>query len=328
MLKRIGSIRQDFPQSQASDLSVRLKREIDDARARAKESLLKELPASTSTLHVFLEMTPYMQQLELICEHLVQELPARLEAAGVQRISFSILASASSSTDENAGMLPTIAPFDVHDSQSWSTACAWLSNLKSHAPAGGSRDGKSSPGYNFAQALRWSTTSEASDRSSRPCILLVACSKPLDLDACNGMARRSNVPLQTVGVFGLSPEDPEAGLQELTDAAANGSSFWLFFGPLYWSQFIAVREQQLQSLDESEIERAQRIETADGSDNEVVSAKVFEMRLIERVMRECYSEEQQCEEELTCATRVFERTLIEREDLLAVLRDGAVNAKK
>merc|ERR1712039_253624 len=52
----------------------------------------------------------------------------------------------------------------------------------------------------------------------------------------------------------------------------------------------------------------------------VVSPKVFEMRLIERIMWECYIEELRCEEELSCAGKVLERTLVDREDILATMR--------
>jgi len=318
MLKRMRNIRQDFPQAQARDVVVRLRREISDAQSRTYESLLRPLPASTTVLHVFLEVTPYMLQLQLAVEHLVQELPSVAAAAGVERISLSVLGTDGCS-------FPTRAPFDYQDPEAWSAACDWLSSLE--APARPSSwDSRSCCGFHLAGALRSVTTSEAFDKTSRPAVLLVSCSTPEDLEACVGLARRSNVSLQMVGVFGLAPEDPEPGLQELADAAAQGSSLHLFFGPAYWSQFIGVRERQLQVAEENAGESAQHVETADmlSSDNEIVSAKVFEMRLIERVMRECYSEEQQCEEELTCATRVFDRTLVDREDLLAVLRgDGA-----
>jgi len=323
MLKRMRNIRQEFPQTQARDIAVRLRREIADAQGRAHERLLDDLPTATTALHVFLEVTPYMLQLGLVCHHLREELPKVAAAAGVQRISLSILCSDSCSGHAPSGhSLPTVAPFDPKDLEAWSAACDLLSSLQVPARPNSHHERTSRCGFNLAGALRWAMTAEAFDESSRPAVLLVACSKPDDLDACIGLARRSNVPLQMVGVFGLSPEDPEPGLQELSDAASVGSSLRLFFGPAYWSQFITARERQLQVAEESAGESRQDAETTAmlSSDNEIVSANVFELRLIERVMRECYSEEQQCEEELTCATRVFERKLVDREDLLAVLR--------
>jgi len=317
MLKRIHTIRQEFPQAQTHDVAARLRREIVDAQGRSNECLLQQLPESISVLHVFLEVTPYMLQLELVCQHLLQELPTVLASAGVRRISFSILAPGSSS---EVDALPTLAPIDCQDPEAWSTAREWLLNLRALIPVSPSEPGDGNHGFYFEQALRWSMTSEAFDQDSRPGVLLLASSKPVDLEACKSLVRRSDVPLQMVGVFGSSPEDPEPGLQELAGSAASGSSFRLFFGPVYWSRFVTAREQQLQGLEERVGETLQECGAA--GDKEVVSAKVFEMRLIERIMRECYAEEQHCEEELTCATRVFERTLIERDDLLAVLRGG------
>merc|ERR1712216_1110382 len=134
MLKRIQIIRQDFPQAQASDIAIRLRREIDYAQGCTSESLLRELPASASALHVFLELTPYMLQLEMVCQHLVNELPARLAAAGVKRVSFSILASGSSVGDDGLGALPTIAPFDFNELEAWAAACDWLLSLRAPSP--------------------------------------------------------------------------------------------------------------------------------------------------------------------------------------------------
>merc|ERR1712137_694821 len=111
--------------------------------------------------------------------------------------------------------------------------------------------------------------------------------------------------------------------QELVDAAAPSSSLRIFFGREYWSKFIAVRQQQIEVAEQNG--SASEMIGNQNAD-EIVSPKVFEMRLIERVMRECYSEEQQCEEELTCATRVFERTLIDSEDIVAVLRGDRFNS--
>lgn len=264
-----------------------------------------------------------MFQLELVYQRLVQELPSVLQAANVSRVSFSVLGS----SDSFSETLPALSTFDVKDSDAWSAANNWLSSLKCPAAASSqSRDKKAKANLHLAHALRWVTTTSAFDARNKPAVLILACSKPVDLEASIGLARRSNVLLQMVGVFGLSPENPEPGLQELADSAAPGSSLRLFFGPVYWSQFITARQQQYRALEESggdSFDDRAHGELSGGAD-EKVSSKMFEMRLIERIMRECYSEEQQCEEELTCATRVFERTLFEREDLLAVLRGGEV----
>lgn len=321
MLKRMRVIRDDFPEAQAQDIIARLEREIADAEGRKDAKLLaslQSLPESTTAIHIFLEMTSYMMQVELVCEHLIAELPTVAAEKGIQQVSFSVL---SPSSRDQEGALPSYAPFDVTDSGSWRSACEWLASLRSPGKAGDSTEssGRSHAGFHLSGALRWATTSGAFSGDSSPAVVVVACSSPDDIDACKGLVRRSHVNLQIIGVFGLCPHDPEPSFQELADHAERGSALQLFFGPTYWTQFIAARQRQLRSAEASLAESA-RGKGMLSSDGEIVSAKVYEMRLIERFMRECYSEEQQCEQELTCATQVLERTLIDREDLLAVLR--------
>lgn len=318
MLQRIQTIRQELPHSEARDISLRLQREIDDARAHLDETLLHPLPASCETLHVFIEVTPYMAQLELVCQYLVDELPSKLSASGVARVTFSALTAEAGS---NAGtVLPaSLGPLDWQDGEAWQTASEWLSALRPTSLPNkikGKGSKGNTQGFNFAQALRWATTADALE-DSETTVMLIACSKPLDLTACIGLARRSQVVLQMIGVFGLAPEDPEPALQELMDAAIPGSSLWLFFGRRYWAKFIAVREQQLQQAKQS---MGEVVDMLNQSEDDIVDPKVFEMRLIERIMHECYCEEQQCEQELICATRVLERSLIDNEDITAVLR--------
>ena len=145
-------------------------------------------------------------------------------------------------------------------------------------------------------------------------VLLVACSPPADLEESVGIARRSELVLQIAGVLGTSREDPELALQQLADAAAPGSGLHLFFGSDYWERFAGLRRRQLEKLE-------RRPASGSARDSAGVSTKVFEMRLIERQLRECFVEEQRCEDELTCASRVLSRTLVDREDVLAVLQD-------
>jgi hypothetical protein len=320
MLKRIQTIREELPKVQARETLRRLQREISDAKLHMDEHLLQPLPESTRTLHVFLEISPYMVQLDLICKYLLTELPSLLSISDARRVGLNVLSS-----DSQSDVSSSLAPFDWRDRAAWNTACEWLTELPlQRLPAkGGSKKKKRPPqGFHFARAFRWATTVDAledGNEEGKTVALLLACSIPLDLDECISMARRSNVVLQTIGVFGLSPEDPEPGLQELVDAAAHGSSLRIFFGQSYWTKFIAVRERQFQKT-QQDANGGEAVENINQGEDEIVDPKVFEMRLIERIMRECYSEEQQCEQELTCATRVFERTLIDNEDLRAVLR--------
>lgn len=154
------------------------------------------------------------------------------------------------------------------------------------------------------------------------------------MEDCVELVRQSNALIQAVGVFGGSPEDPEPALQRLVDASgdddeasmqSHGSSLRLYFGQEYWTKFAASQRQRLCQLEQLLEEEKSKALWADHDSSanagEVISAEIFEMRLIERVMRECYVEEQCCEEELVCAGRVLERTLVDREEVLAAMRE-------
>lgn len=123
------------------------------------------------------------------------------------------------------------------------------------------------------------------------------------------------------GVYGEAQEDPEPALQRLVDAAAPGSTLRLFFGPEYWSCFIAERRQQLAPV---EMQAECWVEEPDWNfaRDEVMSACVLELRLLERVIKECHQEAQLCERELVCAGKVLQRTLVDREDIRSVLREA------
>lgn len=342
MLKRMRDIRQELPQAHAKDVAARIRWEIADAKEQAKQPLVHPIPPSTGTVHVFVEATPSMVQFGSVCQTLAVELPAALAAASVGQVSFSVIGSGSNGTTREA--LPMLPPLDCNDAGAMQTACEWLRSLpeavapliaRDEGPAppkgGKRRRGKrrSTAGSRVLSALRWATTLYApSERSTM--VLFIASSTPTDLEASIALIRRSSVVLQVIGVFGASPEDPEPALQQLADAAETGSFLRLFFGPAYWREFVAARERQLQRVEQEIASASSAVGVAgsrcgDSGGTEIVSAKVFEMRLIERIMRECYAEEQQCEEELTCATRVLDRTLVDRDDILSVLRSGFGN---
>lgn len=329
MLRRIRDIRQELPQPLARDIAARLRHEVADARHRAEDPLIHALPSSTRTLHVLLEVSAHMTQLGLICEQLLRELPTELARAGVEQVSFTALGGFSGA---GGCAVPALEPLGCDDPATLGMAADWLRGVCATAAAkrkkgvpskqkfgkGGSGGGPGAGGLRLAKALCWATTADALSEDGST-VLLVVCSCPLDLEESSGLLRRSGAVLQVAGVFGSSPEDPEPALQQLVDNAAPGSSLRLFFGPWYWSQFISAREKKLELL-RNEGEGAMPDKCSDDDDREIVSTKVFEMRLIERVMRECYAEEQQCEEEIACAGRVLERSLVDREDILAVLR--------
>jgi len=157
-------------------------------------------------------------------------------------------------------------------------------------------------------------------------LLLVACNPPADVEGAVELLRRSDMVLQVAGVFGASPEDPEPVMERLVDAAAPGSALHLFFGPEYWRRFAALQRRRLATLREDEgVAEAAALAGGEGAGaedegGEIVEPKVLEMRLIERIMRECYVEEQRCEQELVCASKVLDRTLVAPEDIQAAMR--------
>ncbi|CAJ1373020.1 unnamed protein product [Effrenium voratum] len=59
------------------------------------------------------------------------------------------------------------------------------------------------------------------------------------------------------------------------------------------------------------------------SDGEVVSSNVLEIRLLERIMRECYVEEQRCEEELGILGQLLAKELTEPQELKSALKNEA-----
>lgn len=341
MLRRIRELRKGFPEPRPCDVAARLRREVEEAQRRASEPLLRPLPPDITSLRVLVDVSAAMAQLELVCDRLAVELPEMLAAAGVRSLSLAALSDQASSVSAS---LPPVH-LDMGGAEALPMLAQWLQGLRLLVPpppalasastvatserrktgAAGSKARRQRAGAGggprLAPTLR--AMLQADQVGPGTVILLVACSAPGDLAASEAVLRKGGAVLQVAGVFGSSPEDPEPSLQQLVDAAAPGGDMWLFFGPRYWAEFEAVRSRQLEAVEAKLREESERL---DGcldlwADGELVSPKVFEMRLIERIMRECYAEEQQCEEELTCATQVLERTLVPRDDILAVLRD-------
>jgi len=320
-VSRIKSIRQEFPKVHCRDLIARIQREIADAEGRSEEQLIPPLPEETRTLHVFIEATPNMTQLDLVRKYLMEELVEAFQNGFLERVCFGILGF------REWGGLASLSPeaLECRDVAALAVVADWLQAAAVAVQSALTRSNKKwksgSKGgecLRMAKALRQATTIDTLGEG-HGAILFVVCSPPEDLPLSIGLVRRSPMSLQIAGVYGTCPLDPEPALQQLVDAAAPGSSLQLFFGPEYWSRFVEARGKQLAHLE------AQECGDSPGSwqldDDEVVSAKMLEMRLIERLMRECYAEAQQCEEELVCATRVLERTLVDREDIVHVLRE-------
>lgn len=313
MLSRVHKIRQGFPEPSSREVASWLRRDIESAEARLEEPLVPRLPEGATALHILFEVTGQMIQLELVVEHLVRELPAALQATSIRHLSL-MAASGSDSTDNHH--LVELPGDEEGNAEALAAAAEWLlrfaagrnsprsglvavGSSSSQQPSGGDAE------LRLAGALRRAFTSDVlSGRAGA--ILVLACSKPADLEQSLQLLRRSEEPLLAVGVYGEAAEDAEPALQQLVDGAAPGSALNLWFGSTYWQLFLADRRQRLQTTEQQhDTEEAD----LDFKGDEVISANILEMRLIERVLRECHDEAQQCEKELLCAGRVLNRTL-------------------
>lgn len=320
ILKRIRRIQSELPQMRSSDIIARLRHEIDDALGRVSEPLLVAPPprvmedgsaGPTGTLYTFIEASLHMCQLDLVKSSLGFELPKIIHKGGTENFNLAALheglgfkeASALSSTPLGAEKIKS------------PEVSAWLDGLRP------TKSAKRSAGLHLAKALRWAMTHDGLGGSDGA-ILLVVCSRPVDLEDCLKLIKSSSMPINIVGVYGMNPEDPEPALQQLVDAAAPGSSLRLWFGPDYWRRFAESRKRVLCKAEEREQLHPSPAVT-DGGNDEVVCSSILEMRLMEKVMRECYDEEAQCEEELECASHVLQRSLVDREDVGQVLRAKA-----
>lgn len=356
MFKRITDIRQKLPETHPQVVAKRLQREIQSAEARIGDPLLQPLPSTARVLHVLIEVSPRTPHLGLVCERLLQELPSALEAEDVQYLTLSALSDRGPGASDGVPR-PLLEPLQCSDAATWEAIEAWLGDLvaagasllgrplkgirrvkgtgtndgsraereaaKAAAQGGGPSDLRLLP------ALKKAASSAVLGSDSSPgggggAVLLIASSPPEDVEAAAQIVKRRSLALQVVAVLGTCSEDAEPDFQLLVDAAASGSCLHLFFGPAYWQRYAAVQKRRLEVLQE----RIQAKPTAalnrafdeEEDVGEIISDKVFEMRLIERLMRECYVEEQRCEEELRCASQVLERTAVPAEEIAAVLQ--------
>jgi len=325
MLGRIQSIRQQIPKARSKDIASCMEHEIACAESRIPELLVHKFSAHSRSLYILIEATPGMIQLKLACEHLMRELPAVFDAGGVQTVSLAALGMEKPRRGHGE-----IFPAQL-DGVEPGTALEWLYNLGSlqqEPPQAAStpRGRKAAPPAASGSEVAWGKAlrhAATANSMSGGCgaVLLIACSPPTDLDAGIAVVRRSDMIVQVVGVFGSAPEDPEPAMQALTDAAAEGSEFHQFFGAEYWTKFVAARRRQLVRVQEqAKVEERTSGVKQEIEDFDIVDPKIFEMRLIERVMRECYVQERMCEDELHCASKVLDRTLVDPEDILAALQ--------
>lgn len=93
MVRRITAIRQSNPELGARDLIARIKRDIAHAEEQVDEPLLHPLPKGTHTLHVLIDVSPHMVQLDLVRQRLMSELRDAISVAGVKRVIFGALSA-------------------------------------------------------------------------------------------------------------------------------------------------------------------------------------------------------------------------------------------
>jgi len=184
----------------------------------------------------------------------------------------------------------------------------------------------SSKRFELAEDLGRSVTADALVRgrtaSDRVAALLIACSAPSDAEECEALLRRSRMELIIAGVLGGSPEDPEPTYESFVNAAAQGSKLYLWFGPDYWQKFAEARQRQLDFMHAFNPSLKHERPSGDTTklSGEVISSEMLEMRLLERVMRECYVDEQRCEEELTCLNKVLAKSLLDEDEIKEALK--------
>jgi len=349
MLRRIQAIRQHLPAERPEVMAARLRREIASAEAKADEPLMRPLPQGTRVLHVLIETSPNMIQLDLACQSLAQELPEALRASDAQFVTLTAIVpkgAGAAAAGVGAGItvghgavpraleepLTCAAPLFEEVLRDWFSAVASsrpliIAAMKKNAKRSGKGGDSAELGVleaaravtaelRVAPALRRLADADALGPGGAAA-LLIACTPPVDTEAAVEILRRSGMTLQIVGVYGLSPEDPETAFERLTDAASPGSVLRFFFGPVYWARYIAAQQSRLDALG---FGGEDAVEAPDGLAEDGVSSGVLEMRMIERIMRECYVEEQRCEEELRCAGNVLARTLVAPEDVAAAMR--------
>jgi hypothetical protein len=332
ILRCIQNTRKRLPQVRADVQAHRLEAEIKDAQNRALEPLMHPLPPGAWRLTVLLEVSPRMIQLAQICEHLSKEIPSALQAAGIKQLTLVALGFSSRHRREVGlhGFSPELELLNCEDPASTEVIQTWFKTLvatqlfavNGHTDA---KLGHAGSGLHLADALSKASISDAL-AGGGGVALLVACSPPIDSSICETILRRSRLVLQIAGVLGAAPEDPEPYFEKFVAAATPGSKLHLFFGSEYWHKFAVTRQKQLEFVQafnpalRSGIHKMVEELNIERSNGEVVSPEMLEIRLLERIMRECYVEEQRCEEEIACASKILARTLVDPEDLKAAMK--------
>lgn len=275
MLARIEKIRQEFPEVCAHQVASRLRREIEDAQLHIDEPLFQALPTSTRSLHILIEVTPHMVQLGLVLDRLASELPTVVSSTFTRHVSCAVLKSGTQQATPEPELFDLGVPPDLRK------VIAWFRSIDRNADETyrkGRKVKTKNPPFRLAKALRRCVTADLQNGEMDPSavagqsqVLVLACSRPCDVQESVDVVRRSGMVLQVVGIFGASPEDPEPALHELVSAAAPTSAFRLFFGPVYWQRFMAARQAQLEKLQRERLDDLDASAVILGDEREVVS---------------------------------------------------------
>jgi len=307
MLRRIKDIRATLPSADPEESRRCWEKELQEAQTnRKKETLVKAFPSKIKHVTLFLEASPYMVQLELVCRHLKMELWPRLSVAGAELLTVVVfgLGSSRGSQDNELEVECTTQGRVLFES---------FLNRLAQRPAPRGRKDAGSESISMSKRLRKAIDVDA--LLGRGAALFILCSVPADVAECEQLLCRGQFTLQICGVLGASPSDPEICYERLVAAAAPGSALHLWFGEEYWTAFSEARRSQLEALSQGNSK-----ETLACSDGEVVSGEMLELRVLERLMRECYVDEQRCEEELKIMSQLLAKDLAEVQDVRAVRR--------
>ncbi|CAK9054336.1 Dynein axonemal heavy chain 9 (Axonemal beta dynein heavy chain 9) (Ciliary dynein heavy chain 9), partial [Durusdinium trenchii] len=310
MLRRIHEIRQSLPKAEPEESRKCWEKELKEAEHRRNEPLVRAFPPNIRHVTVFLEVSMHMVQLELVGRHLKEELWPRLVASQVECLTLVALDGREIEVEvTETGRASLTAFLDVLDPPP--PRCLHSTQSQSRR----SRSTGTAPELFMAPQLSKAIATDA--LLGHGAGLFVLCSKPADLEECEVLLKRSQLILQLCGVLGASPDDPEHSYERLVKAAAPGSALHLWFGAPYWDAFAAERRQHLEAL-RPLLQETQRLggrlpaQLGVLGDGEVVSGAVLEIRLLERVMRECYVDEQRCEEELKILTQLLSKVSVVR----------------
>lgn len=259
-----------------------------------------------------------MTNLSLVCQHLHDELPHFLQASNVKL--HRLIALTDKSFGEGQKIFEPdllLNPDQVFNAQ-YMEVKAWLDVLKEwRSPVPALPTPRSLDGHEghlrLVQALKAAGATPAEGHA----VILIGTSplNPEELETCATVLEKKRFTLHVVGVVGASDQDAEPILQQLASSARGGSSVQLFFGQQYWTSFAAAQHEQLKKLSRLDTAKVNCVgETSLPLVEEAFAPEMLEIRVLERVLQECFYEEQSCEEEILCAQKLLGQDLLDDQD--------------